>query len=274
MKTRLVILLFFSLVSSSEALLYSLPSSSSKKLLLQQQRPQRFRLDYSKRNENSGDSFDADLLQERLRNLRLEIMEEEMRRPPNSNVSPVQLIEEVMKGLLNPYDPTPYSGFRLMIRTATQKWRKKILDSVGATNESDIEIVAAALKTAIGRPHNQFAILVGKGEQYSLDISDPTNFHDDGTCWVECRLRDKESDELLVITGWELRKENGVWLVHRIDWQDFRDEVCNFVCVCASLFLFIFLLVDKALMFLSVPLLFLFQFRPGIGREEWMREYP
>ena len=45
-----------------------------------QSHPQQFRLDYSKRNENSGDSFDADLLQERLQNLRLEIMEEEMKR--------------------------------------------------------------------------------------------------------------------------------------------------------------------------------------------------
>ena len=106
----------------------------------------------------------------------------------------------------------------------------------------------------MGRPHNQFAILVGEGEDYVLDFSatDPLDFGD-GTCWVECRLRDKYSGKLLVITGWDLICQqqrqrvgnagnfndgsNEVWMVDWIYWQDFRDE-----------------------------------FRPGIGREEWLLE--
>mmetsp|Transcript_20641 Transcript_20641/g.29943 ORF Transcript_20641/g.29943 Transcript_20641/m.29943 type:complete len:120 (-) Transcript_20641:339-698(-) len=67
--------------------------------------------------------------------------------------------------------------------------------------------------------------------------NDPVDY-DDGMCWLECRLRDAQDDELLVVMGWTLQKreEDGAWLIHNIDWQDFRDK-----------------------------------FRPGIGREEWER---
>lgn len=232
-RLRFLLAVFASVVSvnSSQALTSGLPGG-----------PHRWkcqsRLYYSKRNKNNSDSFESEILEKRLQQLRIEILEEDMRRPPNTDLSPKQLIEEVMKGLRNPYHPVPDSGFRLMLRAATKQWRKKILDSIGAHLDSDLEIVASALGAAIGRPHNQFAILVGKGEEYTLEFADPTGY-EDGTCWVECRLRDKETNSLLVITGWDLKKENGAWLVSRVDWQDFRDE-----------------------------------FRPGIGREEWMREYP
>lgn len=187
-------------------------------------------------NDNKDDE---DLLYQRINNLRLEIMEEEVRRPPNSNLSPTQLVEGVMAGLLDPYNPLPYSGFRLMLSSATPEWRHKILHSIGANSDSNLEIVASALGEAIGRPHNQFAILVGEGdEKYTLEFSDPLDYQD-GTAWVECRLKDPQTGELLVITGWDLRlcTQNNAWLVHTIEWQDFRDE-----------------------------------FRPGIGREEWVRE--
>ena len=59
----------------------------------------------------------------------------------------------------------------------------------------------------------------------------------DGKCWLEAQLRDPASGRLLVILGWSLvQNDRREWLIDRIDWQDFRDE-----------------------------------FRPGIGREEWMR---
>lgn len=203
----------------------------------------------------NGSMFDKDsaLLTARLQRMRMEILEEELFRPPNAGLNPRQVVEAIMHGLLSPYDPLPDSGFRLLLQTASPKWRNAIATSVGgATLTSSsvfnvdspmgMELVASALGSSMGRPNNQFAILVGEGEDYVLDFSsEPLDFGD-GTCWIECRLRDKHSGELLVITGWDLRQregdENGgAWMVDWIYWQDFRDE-----------------------------------FRPGIGREEWLME--
>jgi hypothetical protein len=193
-------------------------------------------LSYS-RDDNDIDAFDSDTLRRRIQKVQLEVMEEEFRRPPNAEFSPEQLVEEIMNALLDPYDPVPNSGFGLLLRTSTKEWRRAILQSIGARDDVDMELAASCLGAAIGRPHNQFQILVGEGEKYKLDFSsDPLDF-EDGTCWVECRLRDKRSSKLLVITGWDLiQREDGAWLVDSVHWQDFRDE-----------------------------------FRPGFGREEWMR---
>mmetsp|Transcript_15008 Transcript_15008/g.36664 ORF Transcript_15008/g.36664 Transcript_15008/m.36664 type:complete len:233 (+) Transcript_15008:34-732(+) len=188
--------------------------------------------------DDASSSFhqaDMELLHDRIRTLKVEILEDELKRPPNTSTSPTELVQNIIQGLLNPFDPLPDAGFRLILRTATNKWKRRILQSVGANDHSNNEIVASALGTAIGRPGNQFAILVGEGEKFCLEISEPLNFGDE--CWLECRLRDKNTSELLVITGWNLLLEDGMWLVDNIDWQDFREK-----------------------------------FRPGIGREEWMRD--
>lgn len=183
----------------------------------------------------SFNGADLAILQDRIRSLKVSILEDELNRPPNKTITPSELIREILHGLLNPFDPLPEAGFRLILRTATKNWRKKILQSVGANDHSDIEIVASALGTAIGRPDNQFAILVGEGEDFILEMSEPLNFGEE--CWLECKLRGKKSSELLVITGWNLLLEDGMWLVDNVEWQDFRE-----------------------------------QFRPGIGREEWLRD--
>jgi hypothetical protein len=234
-------------------------------------------------------SHDADILQQRLSALHLEILEKELSRPPNAHLDPIQVVKAIMEGLWNSYDPLPDSGFRLLLHSSTPKWRREILKSLGVPmmtqqqqqqlhddeapigqpskrtttinissphppkNKSnnkkkikkrmvDYEVVASALGSSMGRPHNQFAILVGEGdEEYVLDFSaSESQLLDfgDGTCWVECRLRDKTTDELLVLTGWDLvrRDDDGAWMVDWIYWQDFREE-----------------------------------FRPGIGgRQEWL----
>jgi hypothetical protein len=211
-------------------------------------------------------SYDMDILQQRLFALHLEILEQEMSRPPNASLDPIEVVKAIMQGLWNSYDPLPDSGFRLLLHSSTPKWRKEILKSLGVpiinhtnvntfpkpqkskniTKKKDkmvnYELVASALGSSMGRPHNQFAILVGEGdEDYVLDFSaSESQLLDfgDGTCWVECRLRDKTTDELLVLTGWDLiqREDDGAWLVDWIYWQDFREE-----------------------------------FRPGIGgRQEWL----
>jgi hypothetical protein len=189
-------------------------------------------------NEASSNAYfdpDISLLRERIQQIKVEIMEEELQRPPNPDLSAEEFVAAIMDGLLNPCDPRPDAGFRLLLRASTKEWRNTILQSIGARVDSDMELVASALGAAIGRPRNQFAILVGSGEDYQLNFGIEPVDYDDGTCWVECRLRAKQNGELLLITGWQLRRrDDGAWLIDGIDWQDFRDE-----------------------------------FRPGIGREEW-----
>jgi len=230
---------------------------------LQQQQQQQQALFYSTRDEsyrsNSSDddnnsSFDEienAILRNRLQNLHVQALEKLQSRPPNPALSPTEFVSEFLSCLWENSDPLPDSGFRLLLAASTKAWRTKLYQSVGAPMTADEEVVATALGEAMGRPHNQFGILVqdddaGEDEEdaaagYVASFpSEPLEYADDGTAWVECQLRSKEDDKLLAITGWQLRKENdgdnACWLVDDITWQDFRDE-----------------------------------FRPGIGREEWVR---
>lgn len=200
---------------------------------------------YSDQNKNykidkgrnrDDNNFDADTLRDRLEQLLVRNLEEEFRRPPNPHLSPTVFIQECLRCLWANDDPLPDSGFRLLLRASTNAWRKQLHQSVGAPLMANEEVVASALGEAIARPNNQFAILVGEGEAYTATFpTDPLDYAD-GTCWVECQLRGANDNKLLAITGWQLQKENGAWMVDGIDWQDFREA-----------------------------------FRPGIGREEWMR---
>ena len=184
-------------------------------------------------------------LNQRIRSVQREILDEEWRRPPNAKCSPEELVEEILTALWDYDDPLPDSGFLLMLRTATKHWREQILKSVGAppSGAVDWQLVSSALGAAIGRPRNQFGILVaGEAEDpneipYLLEFPFEPLDYSDGTAWLECRMREKQTNELLVITGWTLKqREDGAWLVDGISWHDLRD-----------------------------------QFRPGIGQTEWMR---
>jgi hypothetical protein len=127
-------------------------------------------------------------------------------------------------------------GYQMLLDFSTHGWRSKIYDAVGAPASADERSVRSALKVAMTKPHNQFAILV-EGEDFEISFpSDPVDY-DDGTCWVECRLRASD-DELLVAMGCQLqqRQTDDAWLISSIDWQDFREP-----------------------------------FYPGVGREEWTR---
>jgi hypothetical protein len=193
--------------------------------------------------ESSLDS--GDLYLERFKRRRKEVetkvKQEEARRPPNPNLSPTQFVTEILNGLRDPNRPAPLFGFKILLRSSTLEWQHLLCRSVGAPPDVNEDVVSAALESAFSRANNQFRILVEpecKNENYLITFpTDPIDY-EDGTCWVECRLRGKQDDALLVALGWSLvrRNSDAAWIVDAIDWQDFRDS-----------------------------------YRPGIGREEWER---
>lgn len=201
----------------------------------------------SYKNSNDDDNNDWQVLNQRLEQMRLDVLEQELQRPPNPQLSATEFVQRLLQCVWDNADPLPEAGFRLLLRTATDEWKAALYASVGAPATANQDVVASALGDAMGRPDNQYAILVGSGG--SNNDSDDTRMeyapcfptepldYFDGTAWVECHLRDKRDNSLLVSTGWQLKRNaEGAWMVAGIDWQDFRD-----------------------------------QFRPGIGREEWMR---
>lgn len=181
---------------------------------------------------------DTACLKRRLQEMRVQILDEEMRRPPNSSLDPQSVVQELLRALRNPDDPLPDAGFRLLLWASSPKWRNSCFKSVGAPMGTNAELVASALGDAIGRPNNQFGILIDENYKVSFP-REPVYNNDDCTCWLECQLRNEESNDLLVTIGLQLweRPSDGAWMLHRIDWQDFRER-----------------------------------FRPGIGREDWMRD--
>lgn len=221
-------------------------------------------------NNNNDAAFDWPVLQARLDEMRLQICEHEnFHQPPNANLDAYDFVSELLHGLWDHSNPLPDAGMRRLLRSSTPSWREQLYQSVGAPfPTANVDVVASALHEAMARPDNQFALLLEETsthhqqhqttrtrsrsihhhdreqdaeEEVAYRISFPHEALDygDGTCWLECHLRSaNDDDKLLVSTGWELRRRasDNAWLVHRIDWQDFRDA-----------------------------------FRPGIGRQEWTR---
>mmetsp|Transcript_21416 Transcript_21416/g.43252 ORF Transcript_21416/g.43252 Transcript_21416/m.43252 type:complete len:289 (-) Transcript_21416:130-996(-) len=189
-----------------------------------------------------GALVDADmkLLRQLLKSQRVKVLDSQLCRPPNARLNAVEFVKGILMALIEPDDPLPESGFRVLIRSSSSKWRRLIRSSVGAPVGADEDSIVCALAHAFLRPHNHFGILVGAEDAEDFEITFPTDVVDfnDGKCWLECQLRERQSDELLVVIGWQLKRRKGdnAWLVDTIDWQDFRDG-----------------------------------FRPGIGREEWLR---
>lgn len=185
---------------------------------------------------------DMDLLMSRIRKmLVIERAENQLNRPPRNDLGPIEFVEEILSALSTPDYPLPDSGLGVLYRSSTREWRAKMRESIGAPKEAESSVVARALSNAISRERNQFGILVGADDSEEYDVSFPSDIvdHDDGFCFLECQLRSANDKSLLVATGWQLKRSkrlNGAWLIDRIDWQDFRNL-----------------------------------YRPGIGREEWLR---
>ena len=105
------------------------------------------------------------------------------------------------------------NGSRLL-ESSSDSWRQAIYEAVGAP--------AGADETAMSKKDNQFALLMT--DTFTATFPTEPVDYDDGTCWVECQLRDKKSDELLVDMGVQLQKMDDKYLISKLDWQDFRDE--------------------------------------------------
>lgn len=182
--------------------------------------------------EGGGNKFaenaEYDNLYRRIRQMRVEILEQEMHRPPNADLSPTEFVVQVLSALLHPDDPIPDSGFRVLLRSSTPGWRRLVQRSVGAPDGVGEEAVVSALGSAFSHPRNPYAILVSTDDVEKYELSFPSEILDfeDGTCWLTCRLRKKDNGSPLVSMGWQLirRPSDGAWLVDRIDWKDFRDE--------------------------------------------------
>jgi hypothetical protein len=191
------------------------------------------------------------LFQERFRRqkaaLERQITVERSKRPPNAALTAQETVRSILDGLRRPHYPTRYFGLMVLLHSSSEDWSRFLRQTVGASVDESSEAVAAALEAALGRPHNQFQILLGlENEGYTMEFpNDPLDYGDDDACWLECRLRDGASQDLLVVLGWSLVKQqissspstvSSAWVVDGLEWQDFRDS-----------------------------------YRPGIGREEWER---
>jgi len=191
----------------------------------------------------SAFDFEDDLFLERYKRRRDEaankINAERINRPPSTTMTPKEVVTSILDSLLSPHDPLPYFGYEILYYTScTDKWKETLRRSVGALDDTEEGLIYRALSTSLERIDTQFGILVGMAEETIVDFPFDTLDYYDGTAWLECRLRDEQSDTLLVVLGWSFKQRecDGAWLVNGIDWQDFRET-----------------------------------FRPGIGREEWER---
>ena len=182
--------------------------------------------------------------------------------PPSPQFTEVEFIRAVREAVRNDDDSyskakeldsppalSADSGPYVLLRSSTAEWFDVTRRFVGVVpysctdmdDDNDYVVeVASALASSLSRSNNQFHILTGREPAPKYVATFPTDpvEQDEETSWLECRLRDATTDELLVVSGWDLKRRegDGAWLIDGLDWQDFRDG-----------------------------------FRPGIGREEWER---
>ncbi|KAG7352595.1 hypothetical protein IV203_008643 [Nitzschia inconspicua] len=201
-------------------------------------------------------SLNLKTFQRRRDKLRLQTRQRQWQQPPNPLLDdPTDFVQALLQALQQT-SPLHGGGALVLLQSSTESWRQTILKSIGAPLDGTNEQVAPTLQAALERDDNQFAILVDKNLHYQTHNTDSNNDNrtgntvvkwyfpsdvldfQDGTCWVESRLRTVPDDQLWVAAGWSLRQRtsDGAWLLDGVDWQDFRDD-----------------------------------FRPGIGREEWER---
>lgn len=224
--------------------------------------------------QSAFNNFEDTLFLERFKRRRNELYsklshERTLHPPSNSShfQNPQNVITSLLHSLLTPHSPVPYFGYEILYQSSTVHWKDVLRKSVGAPIGTDEELIYRALGGSMEREGNQFGLLVGlgtdtdddvvatedyatidsamvesnskEGRYYTIEFPFDTLDYYDGTAWLECRLRHAQSDALLAVLGWSMKRggeDESCWLVDGIDWQDFRER-----------------------------------HRPGIGREEWER---
>jgi hypothetical protein len=209
-----------------------------------------------------------DLVRFQRRQEELKRAKREQKLPPHPSLDPKEVVELTLNELRNapyydfdPLKPTCHPGVEMLWQTSTWNWQQTMAAAVGcggsssgtntsSNNGEDDNLaiptctqksIVSALGRLFARPGQQFAILVGQeNANYWIDFPTDVLHWSDEECWLECRLRDAETNDLLVVLGWTLKMREcagqSCWLVDVLDWQDFRND-----------------------------------YRPGIGREEWER---
>lgn len=183
-------------------------------------------------------SLNLKTFQRRRDRLQLQTLQRQWRQPPNPLLEDSTEFVQALLQALHQTSPLDGGGALVLLQSSTDAWRQVLLKSIGAPLDSVNEQIAPTLQAALEREDNQFAILMQQEKKAVWHFpSDALDFQD-GTSWVESRLRTSSKDELWVAAGWSLeqRPSDGAWLLDGVNWQDFRED-----------------------------------FRPGIGREEWER---
>jgi hypothetical protein len=125
-------------------------------------------------------------------------------------------------------------GGQRLLAASSGSWRTAIYQALAAPVSANEEQVATSLTSTMRKPDNQFAILMGAAEPFVATFpSDPVINAEDNTAWVECRLRQADATDKLLVTmgislvrsggGEEKKTNNNQWLIAALDWQDFRD---------------------------------------------------
>jgi hypothetical protein len=145
------------------------------------------------------------LLNKRLSKLRAHLLEEQIQKPPNPSLNPIQVITLILQELheqnnvntsssssLSSSFSMPESGFRTLIRSSTNIWKNALRKSVGAPNGATEEQLVSALSSAMSRPNNQYQILVGSDDD---DNNDDDNGNDDNNDNQNDNKHDKDGND-------------------------------------------------------------------------------
>jgi hypothetical protein len=192
------------------------------------------------------DAFDLERFQRRQQAL----LQARQQVPPHPSLEPLEVVRSVLTSLGSAphffdYDPLksrPHAGVQVLWDASTDDWRQTMAAMVGGNRSTTgvaEEQIVSALGRFLARPNQQFAILMGTEDRdYRIDFPTDVMEWSEEEAWLECRLRDSQTNELLVVLGWTLNRKHAkdAWYIHSFDWQDFRNA-----------------------------------YRPGIGREEWER---
>lgn len=197
------------------------------------------------------DAFDLERFQRRHHALLQARQQQQV--PPHPSLEPLEVVQSVLTQLgsvphfleHDPLESRPHPGVQVLWEASTEDWRHTMAAMVGGGTSTaeggttDESRIVSALGRFLARPHQQFAILMGtENQDYRIDFPTDVMEWSEEEAWLECRLRDSQTNELLVVLGWTLnrQRQQEAWYIHSFDWQDFRNA-----------------------------------YRPGIGREEWER---